>query len=48
MAVNKKKYFCWIFSVKEEKGLVNSVGNFSGAALISAVSLTPWKSFQRI
>jgi hypothetical protein len=41
------KYFCWIFPVKEEKGLVKSVWEFSGVTIISAVSLTPRKSFQR-
>jgi hypothetical protein len=42
------KYFCLIFPLKEEKGLVNSVWDFSGITLISAVSLTPRKLFQHV
>jgi hypothetical protein len=41
------KFFCWIFPLTEGKGLVKSVWDFSCATLISAVSLTLLKSFQR-
>jgi hypothetical protein len=41
------KYFCWIFPLTEEKGRVKSVWDFSSVTLISAVSMTPRKSFQR-
>jgi hypothetical protein len=37
-------YFCWIFPLKEEKGLVKSVWDFSGvidtAEIVSGVSMT--------
>jgi hypothetical protein len=37
------EYFCWIFPLTEEQGLVKSVWDFSGVTLISAVSMTPLK-----
>jgi hypothetical protein len=40
-------YFCWIFPLKEEKGLAKSVWDFSGVTLISVVSLTLRRLFQR-
>jgi hypothetical protein len=47
MGIFAIEFFCWIFPLKEEKGLVKSVGDFSGVTLISAVSMTPLKRFQR-
>jgi hypothetical protein len=40
------KYFWWIFPLTEEKGLGDFSSVIDTVEIVSAVSMTPWKSFQ--